>query len=990
MKSLRKLAIFAALVFVLTSQATLFAQSSTGTVHGTVTDPDGAAVAKATVIAVTPDGQAKTATTNRTGAFEINGLVPGNYTLTVNAAGFADFVKDDLNVAAGQSQLLNIQLSIAVEKEKVNVTDQGGAPTVDVNPANNAGAIILTGKDLDALPDDPDELQTDLEALAGPSAGPNGGQIYIDGFTAGQLPPKSSIREIRINQNPFSAEYDKLGYGRIEIFTKPGTDKYHGQVSVMGNSSAFNSQNPFLVGPEPGYHSLQYMGNVGGPLGKKASFFFDVQRRNIDELAIINATVPNPTPDPLLTPDLSATCSTATCSYTAGIPQPHTRTNISPRFDYQVSKSNTLTARYQFFKNTEMNNGVGGFALQSQGTNSDSTEHTVQISDTQVLSTKVINETRFQYLRENSSDVPISTAATVTVPGAFTTGGSAGGISTDHQDHYELQNYTSMSLGTHFLKFGGRLRGVHDVSHAAEGFNGSWVFQTLDAYAPTPTPTNPNPLQQPFQLSITFPGASSTVIPTVTVNVFDVGLYLQDDWRIRPNLTLSYGLRFETQNAIHDHGDFAPRIAFAWGIGGGQKSAPKTILRAGFGFFYDRFSEANVLQSERLNGITQLQYIAQAPAAQPGQPPPPIPNVTYPTIPGPSDLQQSSPTLYQIDSRYRSPYIMQSAVSLERQISKIATVTASYLNSRGFDQLLTRNINAPIPPDNAVYPIAADDPTLRPFGDLRNIYQYTSEGIFRQNQLIISSNVRAGAKLTLFGYYTLNSVHSNTSGGFPSDQYNLDLDYGRAGYDIQHRVFFGGSISAPYGFRLSPFLIAASGSPYSVTLGNDWNGDSLSNDRPSFSGSCATPTDPNCYNPTPQSALGRIPINSLTGPSQFVLNLRLSKTFGFGRETASKSSGAPPDGGPGGGRRGGGGGGGGFGRGPGAGMGSIFGPGNSGRRYNLTFSVNARNVLNRVNLAAPIGNLSSPNFGQSVALAGGPFSSSSANRKLELQASFSF
>ncbi len=242
--------------------------------------------------------------TGRTGAYEIDGLAPGTYTLTVSAAGFASYAKEALSVVAGESQQANISLSIAVEKEKVDVTEQGTG--VDTNPANNTGAIILSGKDLDALPDDPDELQTDLEALAGPSAGPNGGQIYIDGFTGGQLPPKSSIREIRINQNPFSAEYDKLGYGRIEIFTKPGTDKYHGQVSVMGNSSAFNSQNPFLEGTEPPYHSLQYMGNIGGPLGKKASFFLDVQRRNIDEVAVVNATVLNHRSDAAPIPVASA------------------------------------------------------------------------------------------------------------------------------------------------------------------------------------------------------------------------------------------------------------------------------------------------------------------------------------------------------------------------------------------------------------------------------------------------------------------------------------------------------------------------------------------------------------------------------------------------------------------------------------------------------------------------------------------------------------
>jgi hypothetical protein len=255
------------------------AQSSaaTGTLRGQVTDPSGAVVANAAVAVLVSGGQTHSATTNRTGAYEIGNLAPGKYTVTANAQGFAVFVQNDVNVAAGQVAQFNIALDINVQQEKVNVHED--TPQVDVNPANNASAIVLSGKDLEALPDDPDELESDLEALAGPSAGPNGGQLYIDGFTAGQLPPKSSIREIRINQNPFSAEYDKLGYGRIEVFTKPGTDKFHGQVSVVGNSSGLNTRNPFLgdASQEP-YDSVIYMGNFGGPINKKASFFLDVQR----------------------------------------------------------------------------------------------------------------------------------------------------------------------------------------------------------------------------------------------------------------------------------------------------------------------------------------------------------------------------------------------------------------------------------------------------------------------------------------------------------------------------------------------------------------------------------------------------------------------------------------------------------------------------------------------------------------------------------------
>src|ERR1700722_1924016 len=208
------------------------AQSGTGSIHGQVPDQSGGAVPNAPVTATGPSGQVIPAQANPNGIFDFKDLPPGRYTLDAVVPGFAPFKKEGVEVAAGQTQQANISLSIEQQQQQVTVT--GDIPTLDLTPSNNASSVVLSGKELEALPDDPDELQSDLEALAGPSAGPNGGQMYIDGFTAGQLPPKSSIREIRVNQNPFSSEYDKLGYGRIEIFTKPGTDKYHGQFFILG------------------------------------------------------------------------------------------------------------------------------------------------------------------------------------------------------------------------------------------------------------------------------------------------------------------------------------------------------------------------------------------------------------------------------------------------------------------------------------------------------------------------------------------------------------------------------------------------------------------------------------------------------------------------------------------------------------------------------------------------------------------------------------
>lgn len=968
----------------------LFAQAPkpTGNLHGQVTDPSGAVVIGAAVTVTSPDGTIQKVVSDKQGAYYVHGVPAGSAIVTATASGFAAYSMPNVIVPAGQSQQLDISFAIIGKSEQVTV--QSETATVDVNPENNASATVLKEKDLEALSDDPDELEQDLLALAGPSAGPNGGQIYIDGFSNGTLPPKSSIREVRINQNPFSSEYDRPGFGRVEVFTKPGTDTWHGQIMFNESDHVLNSRNPYISPSAdiPPYHTERYSGNVSGALSKKLSINLNLERRDINELSAIDATTPDPATglpeNPALAPVLS----------------PETRTNVSPRIDWQVTPSNTLSARYQYMRNAEFNQGIGTFTLASRADAYHHTMQTVQLTDTQVLSTHLINETRFQYLRDEQTNSPNSPGvAAINVPGEFNTGGNPTGITSDTTSYYELQSYTSWSAGKHSVKFGGRLRASQDNNLAYTNFNGT-VTYTGSATAAV-TPLQAYLAGTPSQVSIV------SGSPFASVSYADVGVYAEDDWKLRPNLTLSYGLRFESQSAINNKSNFAPRLGLSWGLGS-AKSAPKTVVRLGYGIFYDRFSSDLVLQAQRLNGSAsgEQETIYTASSSNPiqcpqvalgsysaGQPPSfsfyKNDGTTTCTLPAAT----SSPTIYQINPNLHAPYTMQIAASLERQLGSIGTVSFTYLNSRGIHQFDTINANAP------------DASGVRP--GAQDVYQYYSEGIFKQNQLITNVQIRLSQKFSLMGFYALGYVNSDVSGvsNNPSNAnfgngYRLTDDYGRASFDIRNRLFLSGTASLAHNIRISPFVIANSGAPFNITTGTDLNGDSFYNDRPSLvDGSyCVSGSGQyvsksyGCFNLTPGATEKRIPVNYGKGPSNVQLNLRVSKTFGFGADTKKpKAADSGPGGpaGPGGGGRGPGGPpGGGFG-GP-RGMGNLFGGANTTRRYNLTIAAMGRNLFNTWNPGLPIGNLSSSSFGKSNSLAGGPFSSGTANRRFDLSATFTF
>ena len=927
----------------------IFGQKASGTLRGQVADQQQAVIVGATVEAIDANGVIKTAVTDAQGSFVLSNLAAGKYTVRASQTGFANFENAEVNIAANAHEQLNITLSVAIEQQTVTV---GGDTSVSTEPDNNGNAIVLKDKDIDALPDNPEDLEAALQALAGPSAGPNGGQIYIDGFTDGRLPPKSSIREVRINSNPFSAEYDRIGFGRIEILTKPGTSDFHGQAFFNFNDESLNSRNPF-ASSRAAYQSRQFGGNFSGSFSKKGSYFVDFERRAIDDLAVIDANILDPNYN--ITP------------FSQSVSTPLTRTTFSPRVDYQLNANNTLTARYGFTKTSNENAGIGGFSLATRGYNTQATEHNLQLTETAIINKNIVSETRFQFLsRFSENSGGDATTPTVQVLDAFTSGGSSVGDSSSDTKRWELANNTSFTFGKHSFKAGARLRGISISDISQNNFAGTYTFTSLDQYR--------NVLlgvagATPTQLTIT------TGNPQASISQIDFAPYIQDDWRIRPNLTLNLGLRYEAQTNVSNNRNFAPRLGFAWSpdYAGGKNG--KTVIRGGFGIFYDRIAEILSLAANRHNGANLQSFVVTDPNLL----------ALYPTIPTNDTLLSSQATqnTYRLADDIRAPYNVQTNIGIERQLPNKFTFSANYINTRGFNQLRIRNINAPVD-----YVDGDATSGTRPLGNVGNVFQYESGGRFKQNQLMLNLRNNFGGKFSLFAMYILGKTTSDTDGAnsFPANSYDLSGEMGRSSLDVRHRLILGGSINAPLGFTLNPFVIISSGQPFNITTGLDTNGDSLFTERPTYAqlfSRCAALglTNSFCDASDVADVNAYIPRNYGTGPSFATVNMRLSKTFGFGGESSGNYGGFQ-GGGPGGG-------------GPG---GLPRGGGSSSNRYNLTFSLNALNLFNNTNAGTPIGNLSSSLFGTSNSLAGGfgfgpPGSSTSSaayNRRLEAQVRFTF
>lgn len=993
------------------------APSSGAEVHGLVLDPDNALIPGATVTLTSSAGKTQTTASKSDGTYSFRGVAAGTYTLNVTAPGFADYSKPTIQVSAGANLNLDAVMTLAEQTQQVNVTTDTVALSVD--PENNASSSVITGASLDALSDDPDDLQSELTALAGPSAGPSGGQIYIDGFTGGQLPPKSSILAIRINQNPFSAQYPELGYGRIEVITKPGTDTFHGYFTSQFQDKDLNTSTPFLGAQnvQPPYHTLFFMGNLTGPVRNGMSFTLSGSRRTIQNNAIIYPQggfyASSPTSTTLCAPG-DSTCTSYPFPTTArALFEPQTRWDISPRLDMMLGQKNTMTVRYQYESNASSVDPAIASALLTPSSSSSSNQE-LQISETQLWSSKVINETRFEYVRGTSNSLtgnPGYTSPEVKVSGGFDI--SPGSQTNSTNDHEEFQNYTSIQLVKNFIRFGGMFRSSGESNYSNSGLYGTLTYNYLldpctdpnqsnrpavctAAGVSDPTPcayltagNNTNNVQLPSSYQCNVVNQFSYrdfTNSTIGARETDVGLYAEDDWKAKSNLTISYGFRLEAQNVINSSHDFAPRVSIAYGIPRKNGATPLTVIRGGFGVFFQRFSLNQIQSQIAKNGVNSVRYTYANTTAS---------TSCTPTYSGgeftgySSDCTSGSGTATYTtatlnDPSLRTPYTAETAATLEQQVGKYATLSVTYLNARGFHQFVSRGIPG----------FAGTDVSQIP-----NVNQ--SEGVYRQNQINTNIHIQTPKGLSVGGYYSANWVDSND--GSLSDPFSSTVDYGRANYDVRSRLALFGSIPLPFNITASPFIFVQSGSPYNITTGLVDSVTQGYNDRPTWVGTGPMPSRGSfaqCVNRanfstsngldlTPGSfADTEIPVNFCTGPANASFNIRLAKTIGFGPKTAAalaaQRGGGP--GGPGGPRGPGGPGGGGGYHGGGGGRGGFGGGSNTGRKYNLSLGAQAFNLFNEVNYGSPSGTISNPQFGQTTTLAG----AQNLVRRITLQATFNF
>jgi hypothetical protein len=790
-------------LLVLTAIGPAFGQNSQPSYHlsGVVVDPAGAVISDVKVV-IRRKGERseQSGTTDQQGAFHFSRLASGTYELEVQKDGFRPTVLP-LTVGPQLPATLKIVLPIAEMHEELAVDER--PDQVSTNPDENLNVIKLDREAIGKLPVLGNDIIGGLERLldAG-SVGSGGATVIIDGLESSRRRvPASTIQEVRINQNPYSAEFSRMGRGRIEVITKPGSSQYHGEFNLIFRDHRLDARNPFAQDKPPEQRRI-FDGTLTGPIGsgKNTSFLFNVEREEEDLQSVVFALTPSG-------------------SVVENVANPNRETELSFRFNHQVTKQATLSIRYNFSLDSTRNEDVGGFNLVEVAGNSRGREHEIYVAYRNVISTHLVNEliVRAETESETSRSVRLGIPRIVVLD-AFTGGGGQTDLRST-ENSFQLSEIISWTRGRHFVRAGLNLPNIsRHGSSDRSNFGGTFSFSTLDDY------TN----NRPFLFSIN-QGDGYLVFWQK-----ELGLFVQDNILVRPNLSVGVGLRYDKQNYLGDHNNLAPRFSFAYAPG----SKRTTVLRGGAGIFYDRTGVDPISDRLRFDGAR----LRQVTISDPTFPDPFSPGGTTDTQP--SNIVRFSPVL-------RSPYTLQFSLGIEHQLNKSLTATATYINTRGNKLFRSRDVNAPLDPS-----LERPDPAI---GVVREVESSASS---RAHALELMLRGKVGKFFSGTAQYTLGHARNNASGinSLPANNYDLTGEWSRADFDERHRFNLLGSVEAGDWFEAGITLSLTSGRPYSLTTGLDDNRDSVANDRPPG-----------------------VRRNSLHGPGAVILDMRFSKEFSLSK-----------------------------------------------------------------------------------------------------------
>jgi hypothetical protein len=799
----------------------LFAASATNppaptapSVHGVVADPTGAIVPNAEVDLLDTNGAVEGSIhSDGEGNFQLAAPHAGNFTLVVSEPGFetvrTPVVIASPSAAAGAAITakmlpaiapLHIILPIAAVATMVRVN---GDTSEDLTaPDANHDSSVMTASDLKALPIFDNDYATAMSAFLDSSVSDTGGTgLMVDGVEANRATVSASaIKEIRINQDPYSAQYYWPGRGQMEIITKSTADHYHGQFNFLFRDSALNAQNA-LAPTKPFEQRQNYEGHITGPIPhlKKTSFLGSFNRVLYDQDSVVNAVVESTPDDP-------------SGAYFANVYTPARDTEFSTRVAHQFREGVSGYLQYSYQDSTSQNEGVGGQSLAAAGYNNQYREDDFVAHLDQTLSATMLNQVSVVGERDSNRNSNVAEAPQISVAGDFVSGSAqADSLGTEYNARfYDMLTWTR---GRNTIKLGA---GTPHIDRRAYDDNtnelGSYTF------GPTLASDGITVLQTALQnYAANLPSAFTENTGQVhfVYHQQEMGAFIQDQFKVSDRFQITPGLRYDWQNFLATRRlGFSPRVSFAWLL----NEQSKTVIRGGGGIYYDRFGSGPLLDLARYgNAARRALVLSLDPATLPATGCVPITNC--------ATLSAQPPSLAQLEPNAKIPYQIQYGLSVERQLGEKATGVVSVYSSRGIDAFRSVDINAPTPESGyAVRP----DPA---YGRIR---QMQPEGFWQGDGMDISYRGRLDKYFSGFGRYTWSHYDSNTGGigWFPQNQYNPNDEWARTGFDRRNRLGMYAMFNSESVLNVSAGIFANSGTPWTVTTGTDAYGDDLFNTRP--------------------------------------------------------------------------------------------------------------------------------------------------------------